>query len=118
MIESLQKKRLFFRALLQYGGIPSAHATVVGSLITVVYALEGISSGAFVLSVAVAFFIIRDAIGLRMKIQQQSKAITTILKKINQPTQDLSLEDTFGHSPFEIIIGLLIGVSLSFLLVF
>lgn len=98
------------------GGFPSSHTTVVTSLITMVGYVDGLSSTTFAISLVLAIIIIHDAIGIRVHIGKNGKAVNAILNKLEQQTEfkelkqvPRSLEIT-GHHLHEVLGGIIIGI--------
>lgn len=113
VIEGLSGRRFSLRPLFRMGGMPSSHSALVASAVVVSFILEGAASGAFVISVGMAFLVVRDAVGLRMKIEQFSQATARALEAEGRQKADPLLKERFGHKPLEIAIGAAIGIFLS-----
>ena len=90
------------------GGMPSAHAAMVGSLITIIFLDQGFTPLFFVV-VTFSLIVLRDAIGVRRSVGEEGKMIENIIKyeKIKANKFNYSL----GHNPKEVLVGLLIGLS-------
>ena len=99
--------KIFFRS----GGMPSSHSAVVTSLATLIARYEGIQTPAFAVACFFAFITMYDAAGVRRAVGKQAKVINSIVDIFNDP--DLSdgqkLQELTGHSPFQVIVGALIG---------
>lgn len=105
-------KSFFFRM----GGMPSTHTAIITCLTMSILLLEGISP-LFVVSLVLSIVIIRDALGVRQTIGEQAKIINKLeLKVWKKPRYKLS--ESIGHVPSQVIIGMLLGVLVSFLVVF
>ncbi len=110
VIRSIQEKKLLWRAFFEWGGMPSSHSALVVSLSTILGLKEGFSSPLFILSLFFAAIVIADAIGVRLATEEQAKVINKILQKypINEKC-DIILKESIGHTPFEAIIGGILG---------
>lgn len=90
------------------GGMPSGHSAFVGSLVAVVAYREGIESTLFMITAVVALIVMYDAVTLRHESGRHAEAI-------NKHHQD-GLEESLGHSVWEVTVGAVFGAGLSFVL--
>ena len=95
------KAEYAFREFWSYGGMPSAHAAFIVSLTTAVGLWEGWRSPIFAVSFVVTVFIIRDAVGLRQILSQQSIAVNRIVRDLpsNREERYPGLRERVGHTP-------------------
>jgi len=98
------------------GGMPSTHAAVVTCLTVTILLLEGITS-LFVASFVISLIIIRDAVGVRYATGEQAKVINDLQKKVWK-SEKIHLKESIGHTPSQVIVGIIIGLAVSFLAVF
>jgi len=106
LINSLKQKKLAFD-LIGYGGIPSNHSAIVGSMAGLIAFKEGINTPAFGVALTLAYIVMMDANGLRKKVEAQAIEINK-LKNYTAPV----LRERVGHSKIEILAGLLLGIIL------
>jgi acid phosphatase family membrane protein YuiD len=99
--------------LLAYSGMPSSHAAVTISLMTIIGLTQGLASPLFSLATLVTFLALRDAMGIRQYIGKQGKVINELVEDLNE---DRYLDDRYpqliekvGHTPTQIVVGALIG---------
>lgn len=108
-----------FRHLVsEYGGMPSSHTAFVISLATMIALKEGIASSAFAISLIMALIVIRDAIGFRRTLGRQSKTLNHIVRELAEEKKRdhlPRLPEEIGHNPLEVLVGGLIGLSISLL---
>lgn len=90
------------------GGMPSGHSSFVGSLVAVTAYLEGIESTLFMIAAVIALIVMYDAVTLRREAGRHAR-------EINRHHQT-ALEESLGHSVFEVVVGALFGAGLSFVL--
>ena len=109
------KGKFNFSSFYKYGGMPSGHSAFVSSTITMLWLLEGPQSPVFALAVILAIIVIRDAVSLRAHMGQHSKIINELIKKLPDDTEYSYpvLEESIGHTPMQVIAGLITGVVLS-----
>ncbi len=102
----------------KYGGMPSSHTAFVTSLATVMGATQGINSSVFAISFILAILTIRDAMGLRRYLGNNSKVINMLVKKL--PDKDEiefpHIEERLGHTPFQVLGGFIFGLVISLVL--
>ena len=97
------------------GGMPSSHAAVVSSLVTSVAFVEGIASNLFIFSFWFALVVLRDAMGVRRSAGLMAKALNDLGKQASEKTGlDFRLvKEIQGHTPLEVVVGSLLGVSIA-----
>lgn len=95
---------------LAYGHMPSSHTGFVTSLITSVGYYEGLNTGAFAVSLALAILIIDDAIRLRMYLGDQGRYINMLSHELRISKDKFPrLKERVGHRKIEVIVGALLG---------
>lgn len=94
---------------LSPGGMPSGHSAFVAALVVVVANLEGVKSLAFTISAVLAIVVMYDAIHLRGEVGKHAKVL-------NQLKPDAQLEESLGHTHFEVIAGAVFGALVAFAL--
>ena len=104
-----KRQRVTWENYVTTGGMPSSHAAVVTSLVTGVYLMEGLESVAFGISIVVACIVMRDAIGVRRTVGEQ----TSLLRRLLGKEKSKELHDAPGHTPIEVAIGIAIGLALT-----
>ncbi|KPK42233.1 MAG: hypothetical protein AMJ78_03205 [Omnitrophica WOR_2 bacterium SM23_29] len=112
IINGIREKRFDFKWFIGTGGMPSSHAAFVMSLATAVGLQEGFSSTIFIVILIVALVIAFDAQGVRRATGKQAEILNMILDDIywRRKIQENRLIELIGHTPFEVIVGSLIGV--------
>jgi len=100
------------------GGMPSSHAAVVGSLCASIAFTEGIASNLFVFSFWFALVVLRDAMGVRRSAGLMAKALNELGKQASEKTGlDFRLvKEIQGHTPLEVVVGSLLGISIALIL--
>jgi len=110
--------KLNWRSLISYSGMPSSHAAMAASLATSVGLTEGVNSPIFAACVVFSFFIIRDALGIRQYVGQHGAVLNDLIKNLRQdkigPEKEYPvLIEKIGHTPAQIIAGILLGFLIS-----
>lgn len=107
-----------WRYIEDYGGMPSSHTAFLISLDTAVYLMEGIYSAAFAIAIIFTIIIVRDALGLRTLIGEHAKALNGLIRELPEEKKKnfpKHLEETIGHTSWEVLVGGLLGFALTYL---
>ena len=108
--------REVFEALLwRTGGMPSSHTAVVTSMTASLALVEGPGSNLFVVSLFIAFVVMRDAMGVRRAVGLQARAFNKFGKLFSesQNAEFIPVKEIQGHAPLEVIVGALLGIIIS-----
>ncbi len=103
-----------FRRFVRTGGMPSAHAASVCALTTSVAFTHGLRSTLFSVALYFSLVVMYDATGLRRATGQQAALLNRLMEKQFASDRHLlehRLWELVGHTPFEVVIGALVGVS-------
>ncbi|MFC1599142.1 divergent PAP2 family protein [Patescibacteria group bacterium] len=112
------KGKFSWRDFNHYGGMPSSHSAMVAALATETGTLFGFNTAVFAISLAFAFLIIRDAVGLRMQLGHHSKILNMLIKDLPDYKEDKYpfLEERLGHTYLQAFIGIILGIVLALLI--
>ena len=99
-----------------YGGMPSSHSALVASLATVVGLSEGFDSAIFAIAFILAVIVIRDAVGFRREIGKNAVLTNMLAQEVFPENPEVQLSERVGHTKTEVIVGLIVGIALTFLL--
>ena len=115
LIGCITQKKFDFRWLIGSGGMPSAHAAGASCLATAVGFEEGFSSAYFALAVSFAIVVMFDAQGVRRSAGRQARILNKIMEDIywQGKIEELRLRELIGHTPIEVIVGLILGVTIA-----
>jgi len=115
--EFLRHRRWNLRRFVETGGMPSSHAASVSALSTEVAFREGVGSVLFGVTLYFSLVVMYDAAGLRRAAGRQAVVLNRLIdqhwKDPEQETQRLM--ELLGHTPLEVAVGALIGLSASLL---
>ena len=105
-------KKFNFKRILQAGGMPSSHSAVVVALTTMVGKDVGIQSPIFGVSLIFSFVVMYDAAGIRRAAGKQAKLLNKIVETPGLTGVQVSekLVEVLGHTPFQVLVGALIGL--------
>ncbi|MDJ0577476.1 MAG: divergent PAP2 family protein [Xenococcaceae cyanobacterium MO_234.B1] len=118
IIELIKNRKVNFRHLVTTGGMPSAHSALVGALATGIGQTMGWSSPEFAIACLFAVIVMYDAAGVRQAAGKQAKLLNQIVDELFQEKHNLNeerLKELLGHTPFQVLVGLFLGISISML---
>lgn len=103
--------------LVGTGGMPSSHSATVCGLATAVGINYGTSGIEFALAFTFAIIVMYDALGVRRETGKQAKILNEMMGIFSKMGTEMSNEDRLkefvGHTPFQVIVGALIGFGLA-----
>jgi acid phosphatase family membrane protein YuiD len=111
----IREKKINDRRFVETGGMPSSHAASVMAMSTCVGLREGFGSVLFAVSIYFSLIVMYDAAGLRRAAGRQATLLNRILvEHIQLPgAPHQQLRELLGHTPFEVLVGAIIGVLFS-----
>ena len=112
-------KRLDWRRCFGMGGMPSSHTAFVFSLMMAVAFRDGVASSTFAVAFALAAVVIYDAMGVRRETGRQSVVLNQIITEMlveGKPITEQQLKELVGHSPLEVLGGLIVGIVVTLLM--
>lgn len=114
-LEYILNKRWNWGIMFSSGGLPSSHSALVTAVALSIGFQDGFDTPIFALAVAIAMIIIYDAAGVRRQAGFHAERINEIMKNFIEsrrfPEEDL--KEMLGHTPFEVITGVILGVLIS-----
>ena len=122
LIALSQGKGLDLAFFVSSGGMPSAHSAMVSALATAVAMTYGLGSTYFAISVILAMIVMYDAAGVRQSVGLQSVVLNRIILELKRKEPlvkiEADLRELMGHTPFEVIVGAVLGIILAWLWLF
>lgn len=111
ILTSVRQRRLNLRVLAETGGMPSSHAAIVMGLTTAVGKYAGVGSASFAIALIFSFVVMYDAAGLRRAAGRQAAILNRLVEDLMhmRGVQEQRLRELLGHTPFEVVIGGLLG---------
>jgi acid phosphatase family membrane protein YuiD len=94
------------------GGMPSTHSAIIVAATTALGMLQGVASPEFAFGVAVSMVVLYDAAGVRRQAGEHARVINAIIEDLahGHPLKEENLKELLGHTPGEVVIGVLIGL--------
>jgi acid phosphatase family membrane protein YuiD len=114
----ITQRRWDWHWLYRSGGMPSSHSAAVTALATSMALSEGLDSSAFAIALVIAFVVLYDAAGVRRAAGVQANILNQILTELFQgrPIAQTRLRELIGHTPFEVLVGAVLGIAIALLL--
>ena len=104
-------KKFDLNRLFETGGMPSSHSAFIVSLAIGIGRINGFDSSIFALAFVFASIVMYDAMGIRRAAGEHAKLLNLILSKDNTFKLDnKKLKELLGHTPFEVLGGLILGI--------
>ena len=107
-------KELSWERLFGDGGMPSGHSATVSSLAMMTFLEYGGGSFEFAIAMVLAIIVCHDATGVRRETGKQAVVIKEMMKTIEILTQkdlpEVKLKEFVGHTPFQVLAGITIGI--------
>ncbi len=108
----LANRRINWRVMNNAGGMPSSHSALLVAATLSIGLFEGFGSALFGLAVAITMVVLYDAAGVRREAGMHAQRINLIFQEVLQghPITDARLKEVLGHSPFEVLVGTILGL--------
>jgi uncharacterized protein len=119
IIYSLYKnKNLCLRQAFVSGGMPSSHSAMVISLTTAIGLKEGFSSALFFICMVFSSVVLYDASGVRRAAGNQAAVLNQIIDDLvaKGKFKPQKLQELLGHTPLEVVAGIIFGIIVAFAL--
>jgi len=113
--------KLDLRRLVGSGGMPSSHSSMVVALMLSVGFTQGFGTPSFGICVVLSLIVMYDAMGVRRETGTQATVINRILKEVfvgGHRISDDELKELIGHTPFEVLGGVIVGTITTLLYLF
>ncbi len=116
-IDSLRRRKVNLKMLINPGGMPSAHSALVAGLATATALSQGVDSPLFAITLVLAMIVMYDAAGVRQAVDRQSEILTHILTHVPRTSDDLDrfLMGLVGHTRVQVVAGALLGITIAML---
>jgi acid phosphatase family membrane protein YuiD len=111
-VEYLRRGKWNWGYLLTTGGMPSSHSALVVGTATGIGLHDGFNSSVFALAVAVTMVVVYDAAGVRRQAGIHAARINVLINELlaGHPISDKQLLEVLGHTPMEVLGGVLLGI--------
>lgn len=120
IINAFVHRKLNLERMIGDGGMPSGHSATVSSLATICGILHGTGSFPFAVTFVLAVIVCHDAMGVRQETGKQAVVLNEIISSFTVLTgedlPEVKLKELVGHTPIQVIAGILIGVINAFVI--
>jgi len=119
-LDYLLHRRWNWALLVSAGGMPSSHASLVTATSLAIGLFAGFDSPIFGLSIAVAMVVLYDATGIRRQAGIHAQKINLLVNELfsGQPISEDQLKEVLGHTPLEVVGGVILGLGIAYLIWF
>ncbi|MBW4647311.1 MAG: divergent PAP2 family protein [Kastovskya adunca ATA6-11-RM4] len=116
-VELAKNRKFNLRVMVATGGMPSAHSALVTALATGVGQTAGWTSNEFAIATLFAVIVMYDAAGVRQAAGKQARILNQIIDEMfkGKEFDEDRLKELLGHTPFQVIVGLALGVTISWI---
>ena len=114
IIHALVTHKLDLARLVGDGGMPSGHSATVSSLAVAAAFVYGLGSFEFAIAAVLAVIVCKDAMGVRLETGKQAAIINEIVRAFDdlssEKLPEVKLKEFVGHTPIQVLAGILLGV--------
>ena len=114
-------KKINFKIFTTTGGMPSSHSAGVIALSMTVGYNEGMNSIPFAIALVYAFVVMYDAAGIRLSAGKIAATMNRVMEEFyaHRPSAaGEKLKELLGHTPFEVFMGAILGIVVSYVIHF
>lgn len=120
VIFAIVHRKLDLSRMIGDGGMPSAHSATVTSVAVICGLLNGTGSAEFAVAFILALIVCHDASGVRHETGKQAIVINELVEtfraSLDKELQEIRLKEFVGHTPLQVLAGILVGIGNAFLL--
>ena len=113
IIHAIINKKIVLERLVGDGGMPSAHSATVSSLAAFAAWRFGPGTFEFAVTLFLAIIVCHDAMGVRLETGKQAKLLNEMVQIYETMTKkdlpEVKLKEYVGHTPIQVIAGILTG---------
>jgi len=111
-LDYLRTRKWNWALLLTTGGMPSSHSALMTGTVLAVGLYHGFDDPLFALGVAITMIVTYDAAGVRRQAGIHAQRINVLFDELlhGHPVSDRDLREVLGHTPLEVVGGILLGL--------
>lgn len=119
IINAIVNKKINWERMVGDGGMPSCHSATVFSLAVFTALSYGTDSFQFAIAAILAIIVCHDAMGVRLETGKQAVVLNDIIELFRELSEEdklpeVKLKEFVGHTPIQVIAGILIGIANAF----
>ena len=115
IVHAIIHKKVVWERLFGDGGMPSGQSATVTAVCVMTALFYGMGSFEFAVSGILAIIVCHDAMGVRLETGKQAVLLNELIKSFETLTSDalpeVKLKEFVGHTPVQVIAGILIGAA-------
>ncbi len=114
-------KEFDFKRVVGSGGMPSSHSAGVTAMSVMIFRTCGFSSPEFAIALVFSLVVMYDATGVRRATGEHATIINKMMDLYNDGESvfgDKYLKELIGHSPLQVLMGALLGITIGILYIF
>jgi acid phosphatase family membrane protein YuiD len=103
--------KIHWSLMFSAGGMPSSHSALISSTTLAIGFFHGFGTPLFALALAIGMIVVYDATGIRQQAGIHAQKINQMIEALFQghPISDTTLKEVLGHTPFEAVMGVVLG---------
>ncbi len=117
IIYRIQHGKLDSERIIGAGGMPSSHSAMVCALVVGAGKELSLTSPVFAVCFVLAVIVMYDAMGVRLETGRQAAILNLIMEEFEEigkkDSQHKPLKELIGHTPFQVLCGAVLGVTLA-----
>ena len=114
IIHAIINKRLVWERMVGDGGMPSGHSATVTAVCMMSALFCGLGSFECAISGILAIIVCHDAMGVRQQAGKHAVLLNELIKSFEALTTnalpEVKLKEFVGHTPVQVMAGILVGV--------
>ncbi len=116
LLDAAAKRKPDFTRLVNPGGMPSSHSTLVSCMSVMIGRIYGWESPLFAMAAVLSLIVLYDAAGVRRAAGRQARVINRIVEDIYKKGKvpEERLRELLGHTPLEVFAGVALGAIVAF----
>lgn len=118
ILELVLLRRFDVKRFVSSGGMPSSHSALVVAAATAIGRLYGFDGPAFALAAVLSAVVMYDACNVRRSAGDTARLVNQLLEHVEKLTAEDFADDLkiiMGHTPFQVLVGALLGVGIGLL---
>jgi uncharacterized protein len=117
-MEYLRSRRWQWAMMLAAGGMPSSHSALIVGATQAIGLHQGYDSPLFALGVVITMIVTYDAAGVRRQAGKHAERINMLFEELmrGQVPDEKELREVLGHTPLEVLGGVLWGIGVATLM--
>lgn len=116
-LEYLRKGKWSWGYLLSAGGMPSSHSALMVGTTVGIGLHVGFDTPVFAMAIAITMIVLYDAAGVRREAGRHAALINIVIDEMfsGHPISQKQLREVLGHTPMEVIGGVILGIVVGWL---